>query len=75
MKYLNFGIQFRSILKTLIKIEDVGFCKNSERLFGTPFLTIFAKCSILDVLQDSEFASETSNDLRKKLHLSCLTGF
>ena len=31
------------------------------------FLTIFAK--------DSEFASEASKNLRKKLHLSCLTGF
>ena len=38
-------------------------------------LTIFAKSSILDVWQDSEFASEASNDLRKKLYLSFLTEF
>ena len=31
-------------------------------------LTIFAKSSILGVWQDSEFASEASNDLRKKLY-------
>ena len=37
-------------------------------------LTIFAKSSILDVWQDSEFTSEHSNDLRKKLHLSCIAG-
>ena len=36
---------------------------------GFYFLTIFAKRSILDVWRDSEFASEASNDLRKKLHL------
>ena len=42
---------------------------------GFSFLTIFAKSSILDVCQDSELASEASNDLRKKLHLSCLTRF
>ena len=30
------------------------------------FFTIFAKSSILDVWQDSEFASEPSNDLGKK---------
>ena len=39
------------------------------------FLTIIAKSSILDVLQDSEFASKTSNDLRKKPHLTCLIEF
>ena len=39
------------------------------------FLTIFAKGSILDVWQDSVLASEASNNLRKKLHLSCLTEF
>ena len=39
------------------------------------FWTIFAKSSILGIWQDSEFASEASNDLQKKLHLSCLTGF
>ena len=49
--------------------QDGGFYKNSKRL-----LTIFTKSSILDVRQDSEFASEPSNDLRKKLHLSCLAG-
>ena len=42
---------------------------------GFSFWTIFAKSSILDVWQDSEFASETSNDLNKKLHHRCLTGF
>ena len=31
--------------------------------------------SILDVWQDSEFVSEASNDLAKKLHLRCLIGF
>ena len=39
------------------------------------FFTSFAKSSILDVEQDSEFVSEASNDLHKKLFLSCLTGF
>ena len=34
---------------------------------GLSSLTIFTKSSILDVLQDSEFASEPSNDLWKKL--------
>ena len=42
---------------------------------GFQFLTIFAKSSILDLWQDSEFPSETSSNLWKKLHLSCLTGF
>ena len=37
------------------------------------FLAIFTKSSILDVYQGSEFASEPSNDLVKKLHLRCLT--
>ena len=39
------------------------------------FLYIFANSSILDVWQDSEFASEASNALQRKLHLNCLTGF
>ena len=39
------------------------------------FLTIFAKSSILDVWQDSEFASEANNDLRKKLILAVWQGF
>ena len=39
------------------------------------FLTVFPKNSSLDVWQDSKFASKASNDLRKKLHLRCLTGF
>ena len=39
------------------------------------FLTIFAKSSILYVWQDPQFASEASNDLRKKSHLRCLTGY
>ena len=38
------------------------------------FLTIFAKSFTLDIWQDSEFASEPSNDLRKTLHLRCLAG-
>ena len=33
---------------------------------GFLFFTIFAKSSILDVWQDSEFASESSNNLQKK---------
>ena len=41
---------------------------------GFSFLTIFTKSSILDIWQDSEFASEPSNNLRKKLHLRCLAG-
>ena len=39
------------------------------------FWTIFAKSFILGIWQGSEFPSEASNDLRKKVHLSCLTGF
>ena len=39
------------------------------------FGTIFAKSFILGIWQGSEFPSEASNDLRKKVHLSCLTGF
>ena len=42
---------------------------------GFSFLTIFAKSSILNIWQDFELVSEARNDLRKKLHLSCLTGF
>ena len=41
---------------------------------GFSVLTISAKSFTLDVLQDSEFASEPSNDLRKNLHLRCLAG-
>ena len=41
---------------------------------GFSFLIVFAKISILDVWQDSEFASEPSNDLQKKLHLRGLAG-
>ena len=41
---------------------------------GFSVLTISAKCFTLDVLQDSEFTSEPSNDLRKNLHLRCLAG-
>ena len=37
------------------------------------FLAIFTKSSTLDVYQGSEFASEPSNDLVKKLNLRCLT--
>ena len=33
---------------------------------GFLFLTIFAKSSILDVWQDSEFFSEPSNDFAQK---------
>ena len=62
----------RTIFKTLSNIQDGGFCKIVN---GFSFLTIFGKSSILDVWQDSEFTSEVSNDLQKKFHLSCLTGF
>ena len=41
---------------------------------GFSFLTIFAKSSILDVWQDSEFPCKPRKDLRKKLHLRCLAG-
>ena len=41
---------------------------------GFSVLTIFAKSFSLDVLQDSELASELSNDLRENLHLRCLAG-
>ena len=41
---------------------------------GFSFLTVFAKISILDAWQNSEFASEPSNDLQKKVHLRCLAG-
>ena len=58
--------------RTLSNIQDGVFC---EIVNGFSFVTIFAKSSILDVSQDSEFASEASNDLQKKLYLSCLTGF
>ena len=34
---------------------------------GFSFLTIFAKISILDVWEDSEFASEASIDLAEKV--------
>ena len=47
----------------------------AKKVNSFSFFTIFAKSSILDVEQDSEFASEASNDLHKKLFLSCLTGF
>ena len=39
---------------------------------GFSFLFIFAKSSILDVWQNSEFAPERRNDWRKKIHLRCL---
>ena len=48
------------------------FAKTVNRL---SFLTIFAKSSILDAWQDSEFASEANNDLRKKLILAVWQGF
>ena len=41
---------------------------------GSSFFAIFAKSSILDVWQGSEFPSELSNNLQKKLHLRCLAG-
>ena len=41
---------------------------------GFLFLTTFTNSSIFDVRQDSEFASEPSNDLRRKLHPRCLAG-
>ena len=42
---------------------------------GFSFSSNFAKSSILDVWQDSEFVSEASNNLRKKIHLSCFNHF
>ena len=56
-------------------------CQTSKKEFyakivnGFLFLSIFPKSSVTDVWQDSEFTSEASNDLRKKLPLRCLTGF
>ena len=38
-------------------------------------MTIFAKRSILDAWQNSEFSSKASNNLRKKPYLRCLRGF
>ena len=38
-------------------------------------MTIFTKSSILNVWQDSDFASEANNDLRKKLPLNIWQGF
>ena len=38
----------------------------SQVVNGFWFLTIFAKSSILDVWQDSEFASEANNDFAEK---------
>ena len=35
-------------------------------MYGFQFLTIFAKSSILDVWQDSEFASKASYDFAEK---------
>ena len=37
------------------------------------FLTIIARSFVLDVFQDSEFASLVGSNLWKKLHLRCLT--
>ena len=42
---------------------------------GFSLFTVLCKKLHLRCWQDSEFASEASNDLWKKLHLSCLTGF
>ena len=42
---------------------------------GFLFLSIFPKCSVIDVWQDSVFTSEASNDLRKKLPFRCFAGF
>ena len=36
---------------------------------GSSFFTIIAKSSILDVWQGSEFPSELSNNLQKKLYI------
>ena len=41
---------------------------------GFSLLAIFAKSFFLDVWEDSDFLSEPSNDLRKKLHLRSLAG-
>ena len=69
---LNFWRQRRGIFKTFPDIQDGGFCKISTQFL---VFSYFCKNSILDVWRDSEFAYEASNDLRKKLYLSCLTGF
>ena len=44
-KILNFGIQFRSICRTLSNTQDGGFCKNSEPLFTFGY---FYQSSTLD---------------------------
>ena len=65
---LTFGSKFRSIFKTLSNIYDGGCCKNS---FGFQYLTIFAKSSILDVLQNSLLTSVAGNNLWKQFNLRC----
>ena len=50
------------MFRTFSNIQDGGSYKNSEQ-------TIFTKSPILDVKQDSEFASEPNNNLWEKLHL------
>ena len=42
---------------------------------GFQLLSIFEKSSVLDLWQDSEYASEASNNWRKKLHLRRFAGF
>ena len=42
---------------------------------GFPFLTIFAKSSILDVLKESEFTYEAMNDLQKSSISAVWQGF
>ena len=46
----------------------------TKRVGGFSLLAIFAKSFFLDVWEDSDFLSEPSNDLRKKLHLRSLAG-
>ena len=70
MKHPQLWKPIEKHIKDLIKMK--AFAKIVNSLL---FSTKFAKSSILDVWQDPEFASDASNDLRKKLHLSCLTGF
>ena len=42
-------------------------------IYRVSVLTIIAKSFILNVWQDSEFASLVDNNLQKKPHLRCLT--
>ena len=63
-------------------LRNVHLCDNEQldkldilSKLCSVILTFYAKSSILDVWQDSEFASESGNNLRNKLHLRCLKEF